>query len=366
MATQSGTSEFPSANAGTTLERKVHVRKLLTARRVSPTMVGIAFALVLFGLPLRPYPGHPRPVQEDRVDGPLFTFFYYGEGLAISHFSPSRARLTSSAVLPDAPYVVIVGDSYVEAWQVSDEQTMGSVLEREARRRGQPLNVRQYGWSGDSPAHYVLIASELQRLWKPRLVCAILNADDFTPAALKNHWAEMTLHADGPPTITPVDRGEGGELRAIASALMGHSGLIDTVIERLYLDILPTLDSTKSAGLSRSVEDIEDPRIVDATVEALKRAYGDSLLIVLVQNPAITGGNASTKLESLLRQSCAARTVDCIATRQAFAALRDTKQRFGFGFANTLPQAGHINADGHRLIAELILADYQRRGGGGK
>jgi hypothetical protein len=333
--------------------------------RFGPTIVGILLVLVLCELPL-PYPRLPRPVPEDRLDCAVVTIPFYNEGFSIAHFSQSGARLTANPVLSGAPYLVILGDSYVEALQVSDEQTMGSVLEREARRGGQPLNVRQYGWSGDSPAHYALIAEAVQHLWHPSLVCVILNFDDFTPSALKNYWAEMKLHADEPPTITPVDRGTRGLLRTMASALIRHSGLINAVAERGLLDILPTLLRTKDADKPSGDRGIYDSRIVDATITALDRAYGGSLLVVLVQNPGITGGHNHTQLENLLQRSCAMQNVDCITTREAFIDLRDRKQRFGFGFNNSLPQVGHINVDGHRLVAELIWADYQRRMAEGK
>ena len=358
MATPPANCNLSAVSPGT-LQRKVPAPESFTSGRIWPTVVGIALTLILWEVPLRLLPGLPRPVQEDSVNGSVLTTFYYSEGLAISHFTPSRARLTGNRVLPGAPYVVIVGDSYVEALQVSDQQTMGSVLERKARRSGQAVNVRQYGWSGDSPAHYALIARELQQLWQPTLVCVILNADDFTPEALKNHWAEMKLRANAPPTITPVEQGGDGQLRAMASWLMLHSGLMKAVLQRGILDILPTLWRMETP--ETSAEGIDDSTIVDASVEVLNRAYGDALLIVLIQNPDITGGYSPTTLENHFRQSCAAHKVDCITTRQAFVDLRDTRRRFGFGFSNSLPQAGHINADGHRLVAELIWADYRHR-----
>ena len=84
-------------------------------------------------------------------------------------------------------------------------------------------------------------------------------------------------------------------------------------------------------------------------------------MILLVQNPGISGGSAPTRLENILRSSCSEQGVDCVMTREAFVNLRDRTQQLGFGFSNTLPGAGHINAVGHQLVGELIWAEYQRR-----
>ena len=348
------------------LEREAQPRVLRKSAALWHTVLGVVLALAFFELLLRPFPGQvlrfdTRPIQEDRLDAPVLTVPYHLEGFSTAHFSPGRARLTGNAVVPGAPFVVLVGDSYVEALQVGDEQTMGSVLERTARSQQRPVNVRQYGFSGDSPAHYALIGNEILETWKPQMVCVVVNADDFTQEALVNHWAEMKLHADHPPTITVSDEGWSREMRVRVTAKLQYSGLLYALAQRTVLDILPTFNTKAAAnGPATSVEEAVDPDVIKATVQVLKNVYGSRLMILLVQNPGISGGFAPTRLETILSRSCTEHGVDCVMTRQAFVNLRDRSQQLGFGFSNTLPGAGHINALGHQLLGELIWAEYQK------
>ena len=240
------------------------------------TVLGIVLALALFELLLRPFPGQvlwfdSRPVHEDRSDGPVFTVPYHLEGFSNAHFSSSRARLTGNQIVSGAPFAVLVGDSYVEALQVGDEQTMGSVLERTARTHQHPLNVRQYGYSGDSPAHYALIATEVVEMWKPKMVCAVVNADDFTQEALVNHWAEMKLHPNQPPTIAVADKGSHHDIRVWVTAHLQNSGLLYALAQRTVLDILPTFDrNVPAGGEAASAEEAVDPDVIKASVQALE------------------------------------------------------------------------------------------------
>src|SRR5437016_3273996 len=106
---------------------------------------GVLRLFVTAGLP--PLPA----VVADTVDEPAIVSRQIEEGIATATFSPGGARLTGIAQLPGARNVVIVGNSYVVAREVSDSNTMGAQLEQIARAHGVRLNVRQYGWRGASP-----------------------------------------------------------------------------------------------------------------------------------------------------------------------------------------------------------------------
>ena len=70
---------------------------------------------------------------------------------------------------------MILGDSYVVAQAVADQETMGSRLERLARAEGDLINVRQYGWIGASPARYLTVARAVRERWAPRNVFIVLS-----------------------------------------------------------------------------------------------------------------------------------------------------------------------------------------------
>lgn len=104
--------------------------------------------------------------------GKYFEIRQYSEGISVSHYAsqdppPLNWRLTGNKHIEGAPVLLIVGDSYIAAHQVNDEQTMGSLIERWSRSDDFALNVRQYGVPGGSISAYAGYAEPLLGRWKP-------------------------------------------------------------------------------------------------------------------------------------------------------------------------------------------------------
>lgn len=53
---------------------------------------------------------------------------------------------------------------------------------------------------------------------------------------------------------------------------------------------------------------------------------------------------------------CEQNGIDVIDTGPRFARLYETEQKLPYGFANTTPGSGHLNAAGHRILAEEIIS----------
>lgn len=53
---------------------------------------------------------------------------------------------------------------------------------------------------------------------------------------------------------------------------------------------------------------------------------------------------------------CEKNGIDVIDTGSRFARLYETEQKLPYGFANTTPGSGHLNAAGHRILAEEIIS----------
>ena len=173
------------------------------ARLVASSILGILTAVASVELGLRPFltpQGPPTPrVTLDSVQGDTLVRRQLDEGVSIARFSTGGARLTGNPFLVDAPVVVLLGDSYVVARAVADAATMGSVLERDARAAGLPLNVRQYGWSGASPSRYLLVADSVLRRWNPATVVIALSDNDLDENAL--HEANPQLRVASPTDL---------------------------------------------------------------------------------------------------------------------------------------------------------------------
>ena len=330
------------------------------------TAAGVVFALLLSEISLRPWAGQlyrfdVEPVSADRVTAQTKTVRYYAEGIATSHFSPSRARLTGRAPIADAPWIVIMGDSFVEALQLNDSETMGAVVERLAQA-SEPINVRQYGWPGASPPKYALEGADVLQLWNPKMVAVIANANGFRTRALDTHWTKAQM-SDRNFLIEPVtpDR---LTLPVKLWFAMRHSALFEIMTSRFVLDISPeiprlhTFRSTAAAAQGTSKD--KDSGILPRMVRLLKETYGDRLFVIYAAEPGLTSTQPEPEeIETLLQ--CRVQGVRCVSTGPFLRDALLSLQYFGSGFSNSAPEKGHYNASGHRLVGELIWSEYRSR-----
>jgi hypothetical protein len=358
-------------------------------RRAGATFCGVLAALLLAELALRPWstqlnPSDARPVSEDSVTAPVLTVRNFEEGFATSHFTPSCARLTGIALSPGAPYILIVGDSFVAGEQVQDRETMGAQVEDISARQGHRVNVRQYGWIAAAPAKYIIEAPLLRAKWHPVMTVVILNLDDFLGEALHDRWTTTRFSENGPDMIERVDPNAKSRIHLLTARIASRSALLSALLEQFVITIRPGLrevmsfhhaaapfapaakQSANSAEPSRSQVPSESPdpsmpQIVQHSVAGLRLAYGDNLLLIYASEPGFE--QPPDDRETALLASCKAQGIDCFSTRDEFIQARDHGEFLAAGFANSRPAAGHYNADGHRLIAQEIWRVYRERHG---
>jgi hypothetical protein len=88
-------------------------------------------------------------------------------------------------------------------------------------------------------------------------------------------------------------------------------------------------------------------------VRALAAAYGARLTLVYLAEVNVVGDDSATSLESRMLAACREVHATCLDTRDAMLAAR-RRGEIARGFATTAVGEGHLNADGHRLVAELV------------
>jgi hypothetical protein len=361
--------------------------KLRRTRHLLPTFLGVLSALLFAELALRPWSTqlssfNARSVSEDAVTSPILTVRNFEEGIATSHFTPSCARLTGIAPSPGAPYILIVGDSFVAGEQVQDRETMGAQVEKISAQEGHRVNVRQYGWIAAAPAKYIVEAPLLRSKWHPAMTVAVLNLDDFVGEALHDRWTTMRFAENGPSVVERVDPNAKSKSHVLAVRIASHSALLSALLERFVKTIQPRLENAMSfhhAAVPLSNQSANSPKlatnpsesselsapsmqqIVRESVTGLHRAYGDNLLLIYVSEPGLD--DLPDDRETTLLTNCKAQGIDCVSTREGFIQARDKGQFLAAGFANSRPGAGHYNADGHRLIAQEIWRVYRQRHG---
>jgi len=331
--------------------------------------LGVIAALGAFEIGLRPFvAGWNYPTGQVRE------IRQYAEGVAVSHFvpddlSPYGYRFTGNGTIQGAPVGIILSDSHGIAESVSDRATMSSVVERESRAMGQPLNVLMYGWYQAAAPTYVAVAPDMLSKWKPEWVAVILNKSDLSQEPVYKlgdawYW-QMTIKPD--LSIELIDlrppKPE-GKIEAIRQ-LMGRSTLAlalrrRTVVfagaERPQPKAAPAEVRSESELTSKSQLTPQEQLalVPQATIRALKQAYGSKLIVIYTPNSPITGSEPDPG-ENQLIAACESERVRCANVRQAMLKARDEKGLLYRGFSNTPPGIGHLNELGQQLVAQEIL-----------
>lgn len=329
-------------------------------RRRLATAAGMLAALVLCELGLRQFVGNPPPfvpVAQDQPESrPPRERRVYHEGIARARFSPAHARLTGDAWIDGAPVGVIVGDSHVEAAQVSDRATMGAVVERGLRDRGTPINLRQYGRPGFSAPHMVLEAPEILRKWNPAWVVVVIADNDLDRNPLigsprfdiRPDTSYRIVANPPPPPATGVRALRERAYRAWTGTAIGYMTMLR--LQRVVAGPRPPQQPLRPTDPGYAVR-----RLVPAvTVRALRAAYGERLHIVYLPGAGVTREGDTRLFEAPFLAACRAEGVGCTSLYPAFAAARD-QGVMTRGFINTAPAFAHLNTAGHRLTGEAIL-----------
>lgn len=328
------------------------------SKRMFTSLIGVVTALLVTEIAIRPFATNSinRTISRAEVR-------QYYEGTAVSHFMPDGMRATGNQFIPGARAGLILGDSHVDAVQVSDEATMGSVLERISRAQGRPLNVHQYGWSGVAAPMYMAMAEQLLREYDPSWVAITLNEGDLGTEPLSSAWAwRMKINPDCSVNLVDVSSasfstGIQGRAASMLNTARSHSSLISVAVETASKIMMSNqtrgAEDSKLQGKDKE-DDSEVGLVPHATVRGLKQAYGSHLLIVFTPHIGVVGDDEPDDLETKLMDACRQEGVSCTSTRQAMLADRAENSRLSRGFHNTAPGSGHLNEVGHEIVAKEI------------
>jgi hypothetical protein len=310
-------------------------------------LCGCALALIFMELVLHNFAGKYEysngvEVRNDR------------EGIAKAHFSPDSLRLTGNPQIAGAPNILIVGDSHVEAFQVWDEQTMGSILERELRAGGKQWNVLQYAFSGADGPDYIYAAPLVLDRYRPTRVFLVMNAGDFAKTTTEYvRLVDKDGEVEAEPLRPGVVRGHPPSFGGRTSRKLKESAVLYSSAIRFKVDILPNLTEHKaSAQEGDLVPTTLSHTNLEMIVRGLKQAYGDKLWILYTPEQPFSAQDPAEPQEADLLAQCKVQGLDCRSLRGRMLEELQEHHEVARGFTNTAPAFGHLSVYGHEMAAD--------------
>ena len=341
-----------------------------------------AIALVLFEGMVRTFIYSPRPQVYDRhlgeVPAPGSTWVNGREGLGHIHWNQQgiRGRDLPAAGAGKVHRIVVMGDSFTEAEGVNDNQTYCARLEdRLSQRLRQDVWVGNCGRPALDAADYLYYLPAFEKRFHPELIVITYNLSDFRvskhlicgvtaqfdPAAAFGHGLIVQPLSQSKEDAL-LDKNAPRPVARLAHGLIDHSGLALYGAARLYA--MHWRKWAKDKFITQ-VDQI-------ATVEQMERYFASMIAIsktpiacayVAPRNPISESNNHWDQItERRLMIATARLKIPYVDSSGAFRQYFARTGQPANGFSNTVegPGIGHLNAEGHRVVAETMAPAIER------
>lgn len=399
-----------SSNSPKSRSLAVRTRNLSGRRwmfRVFSVVVASTLALLLAETGLRLFVSDTRsPYIYDEFTGtrlqPGHHFVFRSEGYSLNVINSRGLRdREHSLEKPTGTFrIAILGDSFSEAFQVSQDRTFWAVLERELQARpnfrNQSVEVVNFGVSGFGTIQEWQMLEHYTRDYAPDLVLlAFLPGNDVRNNSRQletDHRRPFARLKDGKLELDVSFRDDPMEkrFRELTWSACKDQAIRRSRVVHLVYRALEHWRAGKATAASLSAEEggIENavfapPRnavwteawqITDRVLEAMQNesdAMGAKFVVVILNNavevhpdPDVTASLARklgvSDLEEPQRQLIATGARHGFPVIRLLERMRDIARRDNIcfhGFPNTAPCVGHWNELGHETAGQLIAED---------
>ncbi len=254
--------------------------------------------------------------------------------------------------------ILILGDSYTEALQVSDDKTFTHLLQIQLGRiTGRDVRIVNAGRNGASPAYYIHLSDFYNASIDPDFVIVQLNDEDFTTEIMDNKTREFYVKQEGGSYITETNFKD-----YYLWQMFPHLKLIKPFVAfstfKIALDKIPAmLDQRRGVTASARQVNMMDnsyESIVDWTLKTLKNDYPRMAILYLTMN------KCESDMESFVRRYANKYDIDIVNSRDIFLNYYSLNCQPVNGFNNTMPGTGHMNDIGHTMVGNSLTEYFIR------
>lgn len=266
----------------------------------------------------------------------------------------------------DAEYIVVWGDSFVEASQVPQENTVYSVIDANLPKNVHCIGIGRSERSIQDYLHlipkystilptithnFILIDVpdiEPPNSYEPNVAFDeqfVFNTIPMSPIVLRNLITDFHLNS-----FWAMQQKSESTLRTF----------------RLFPRLQTAIpDEPKEDILENDERDLAYYDILSNKAAEIESMYGDVTVVFNSPFPMLENGEVITedlnndrRRITLFRESLESHNIDTLDLRDRFVQYYEETGKFPRGFANTFPGLGHWNRAGHELAAEAIIDYY--------
>jgi lysophospholipase L1-like esterase len=263
--------------------------------------------------------------------------------------------------------LLVLGDSHTEATEVPRSDNFCSKV----RKKLKPgVIVYNAGASGNSMANYIYYGRSLRQFFNPDVILIQVTQSDFTSDAT-NPGHPCHIQKTGNNFVIAAGK-QISFSKAITWAVT-HVPLLPYA----YRKAKGFLNNWKSdrapflphARISDSITP-DDPAIeslVSWEIGQLKDCYGDKVVILYLPETPRPGKNNTIvwddpdPVRRIVENECRRQGISYVYTGEAFERLLKEHNQFPRGFPNSVIGKGHLNSQGHEVVASVLMEVLQAK-----
>ena len=252
--------------------------------------------------------------------------------------------------------VLVLGDSFTEGMMVADHEVFPAVAQGKLDREAVEVDLVNAGRSTMSAADYVALAPRYRELFAPNWTVTELRSSDLAEDA----WAPGRTHFERDPEgrlfaeaiVPPPRAGRSGTVFQLRqeSMFLGY-GVVRFGRFRTAAQAEPPLFQASQRAPAPPAPPAPP---VEEELDLLFKAWEDRLTLLF-----ISAMDANDPTEERVRGYCERHHASCVFTRSRFLDLQ-ARGHDPYGFSNTYPGEGHMNAHGHALAGRLLADELTR------
>lgn len=260
------------------------------------------------------------------------------------------------------PHLVVLGDSFVEALQVDASDNFTSVAES----LSSCTHVLNAGRSGISPLHFSALYAHASRSVTVTGMVATLSPGDFRD--IRSAKLETTVNETGQIIDLNFEPSKLNPTRLKLDRVLRHSALATYALNRLKA--LRAAPANPANERNRQPDDINELRrageILNVVMSRFEQTHPKAVLYLpelnYLPDRRAEPTELSTRFLELVTQAARRHDMVLIDTTDALIQWYELEGQPGHGFANNSMGNGHLNPDGHRVVAQR-LADWLEQSG---